>query len=66
MYNYQNRTIVQERDVKTMEKKQDLINRIEKLTDKQFELLISLFSQQEQESVRVSPTEHPSFSQPSV
>ena len=66
MYNYQNRTIVQERDVKTMEKKQDLINRIEKLTDKQFELLISLFSQHEQETVRVSPPEHPSFSQPSV
>ena len=66
MYNYRNRTIVQERDVKTMEKKQDLISRIEKLTDKQFELLISLFSQQEQESVRVSQFEHPSFSQPSI
>ena len=30
-----------------MNKRQDLINRIEKLTDKQFELLINLFSQQE-------------------
>ena len=66
MYNYRNRTIVQERDVKTMEKKQELINRIEKLTDKQFELLISLFSQQEQESVRVSRFEHPTSSQSSV
>ena len=67
MYNYRNRTIVlKERDVKTMEKKQELINRIEKLTDKQFELLISLYSQQEQESVRVSQFEHPSYFQPSV
>ena len=66
MYNYRNRTIVQERDVKTMEKKQDLISRIEKLTDKQFELLIYLYSQQEHESVRVSQFEHPSYSQPSV
>lgn len=66
MYNYRNRTVVQERDVKSMEKKQDLINRIEKLTDKQFELLIHLYSQQEQESVRVSQFEHPSYSQPSV
>ena len=49
-----------------MEKKQDLINRIEKLTDEQFELLIYLYSQQEQESVRVSQFEHPSFSQPSI
>ena len=43
---------------KQMKKKQDLINRIEKLTDKQFELLINLFSQQEQESVPVSQSEH--------
>ena len=46
-----------------MNKRQDIINRIEKLTDKQFELLIHLFSQQEQESARVSQFEHPSFSQ---
>ena len=50
---------------KQMKKKQDLINRIEKLTDKQFEMLINLFSQQEQESVRVSRFEHPSYSQSS-
>ena len=48
-----------------MEKKQDLINRIEKLTDEQFELLIYLYSQQEQESVRVSQFEHRSYSEPS-
>ena len=48
-----------------MMKKQDLINRIEKLTDEQFELLITLFAQQEQESVQVSQFEHPSSSQSS-
>ena len=48
-----------------MNKKQDLINRIEKLTDEQFELLINLFSQQERESVQVSRFEHPSFPQSS-
>lgn len=41
-----------------MTKKQDLINRIEKLTDKQFELLISLFNQEEQEIVQSSKSFH--------
>ena len=36
-----------------MNKKEELIDRIEKLTAEQFELLISLHSQQEQEFVRV-------------
>ena len=54
------------KECKTMDKKQDLIERIEKLTDKQFELLISLFSQQEQESVRVGQVEHQSFLQSSL
>ena len=48
-----------------MKKKQDLINRIEALTDKQFELLMHLWSQQEQASERVSPPEHPSYPQSS-
>ena len=34
-----------------MNKKQEIIERIEKLTDEQFEMLISLFAQQEQNSV---------------
>ena len=62
----QTRTLVlQERNVLTMNKRQDLINRIEKLTDKQFELLINLFSQQEPESVPVSQPEHRSSFQSS-
>lgn len=48
-----------------MNKRQDLINQIEKLTDKQFELLIALFAEQEQESVRVSQSEHRSSLEPS-
>ena len=62
--NYRKYNHSKERDVIQM-KKQDLINRIERLTDKQFELLIALYSQREQESVRVSQFEHPSSSQPS-
>ena len=43
-----------------------IIERIEKLTDEQFELLITLYSQQERESVPISPVEHPSFLRPSL
>jgi len=50
---------------KQMNHKQDLINRIEKLTDKQFDLLINLFSQQEQEFVQDVQFEHLTFSQSS-
>jgi hypothetical protein len=64
MYNLKIRTR-QERDVITMNKKQELIERIEKLTDKQFELLINLFAQQELKSVRVAQSERRSFFQPS-
>lgn len=49
----------------TMNKKQDLINRIEKLTDRQIELLIHLFSQQEQESAQASQSESQTSSQSS-
>ena len=47
------------------QRKQDLINRIEKLTDEQFKLLITLYSQQEQESVQVVQFEHPTLIQSS-
>ena len=67
MYNYQKleQLFYKKGMYKPMTKKQDIINRIEKLTDKQFELLINLFSQQEQESVQVVQVEHPSFLQSS-
>jgi hypothetical protein len=48
-----------------MKHKQDLINRIEKLTDEQFDLLINLLSQQEQEFVQDVQFEHLTFSQSS-
>jgi hypothetical protein len=47
-----------------MNKKEELIKRIENLTPKQFEMLISLYSQREQESVQVSQPEHPTFLRP--
>ena len=52
------------KDCETMNKKEELIKRIEKLTPEQFELLITLFAQQEQESVRVSQSDHQTFLQP--
>ena len=54
----------EERIVKHMNKKQEIIKRIEKLTPEQFELLIGLYSQQEQESVQVSQSDHPTFLRP--
>lgn len=48
----------------TMNKKQELIERIEKLTDEQFEMLITLFSQQEQGFVQVDQSECQTFLQP--
>ena len=47
-----------------MNKKQEIIDRIEKLTDQQFELLITLYAQQEQEFVQVAQFEPPTFPQP--
>ena len=56
-----------ERNFATMtERKQNLIERIEKLSEEQFELLIALYSQQEQESVPIFQAELPSFLQPSL
>ena len=47
-----------------MNKKQELIERIEKLSDEQFELLIALYSQQELKSVPTVPIERQTFPQP--
>ena len=49
-----------------MDKKQNLIERIEKLTPEQFELLIALYSQQEQEFALTFQSEPQSFLQPSL
>ena len=49
-----------------MSKKEEIINRIAALTDKQFEMLIALYSQQGQEFVQDGQSEHPSFLQPSA
>ena len=49
-----------ERDA-TMNKKEEIINRIEKLTEEQFELFIYLYSQQEQESAPTSQVENQTF-----
>lgn len=48
----------------TMTKKQELIERIQNLTPEQFEKLIALYSQQEQEFAQASQVENPSLPQP--
>ena len=57
-------TSVLRKDCEIMSKKEEVINRIEKLTDKQFELLINLFFQQEQEFVRADQSDRQTFVQP--
>ena len=54
------------KECKQMNKKEELIDRIEKLTAEQFELLIALYAQQEQEFVRVAPAERQTFLELSV
>ena len=49
-----------------MNKKEELIERINNLSPEQFELLISLYSLQEQESVQAVPVGNPSFFQHAV
>ena len=49
------------KECEIMNKKQELINRIEKLTPEQFEKLLTLFSQQEQESAPTVPIGNPSY-----
>lgn len=56
-----NGTDVRRKDCETMNKKENLIERINNLTAEQFNLLISLYSQPDQESVQVVQVEHPSF-----
>ena len=57
---------VHRKECKPMDKKQNLIERIEKLTPEQFELLIALYSQQEQESAQVFQSEPQTFLQLSL
>ena len=55
-----------ERICEMMNKRKELIERIEKLTEEQFELLINLWIQQERESVPVSQSDHQTYLQPSA
>ena len=50
----------------TMNKKHELIERINKLTDEQFEQLIHLYFREEQESVQDAPADHQTFLQSSA
>lgn len=68
-YNYHNNranVCSLRKECQTMDKKQELIQRIENLTDEQFELLIALYFQQEQEFVPDAQFEPPTFLQPSL
>lgn len=49
-----------------MNKLQAIIERIENLTEEQFELLLTLFSQQEQESAQADQVGLPSSFQPAI
>lgn len=60
------RTHVLLKGMYTMNKKDELIERINMLTDEQFEKLILLYSQQEQEFVQVAQVDHQTFLQPSA
>ena len=57
---------VHRKECAEMDKRQELIKRIEKLTPEQFDLLITLYSRQEQESVQVSQVEPQTFLQLSL
>lgn len=60
------RTHVLLKGMYTMNKKDELIERINMLTDEQFEKLILLYSQQEQESVQAAQVDRQTFLQPSA
>ena len=49
-----------------MSKTETLLNRIENLTEEQFEQLVNLWLQQDPESVQVLPADHQTFLQPSA
>jgi hypothetical protein len=59
-------TDVRRKDCEIMNKREELIGRIEKLTDEQFKLLINLWIQQERESVPISQSDHQTSLQPSA
>lgn len=54
------------KDCEIMSKTEILLNRIENLTDEQFELLVTLWIQQEQEFAQVLPTDPQTYLQPSA
>lgn len=60
------RTHVLLKGMYTMNKKDELIERINMLNDEQIEKLILLYSQQEQESVQAAQVDHQTFLQPSA
>ena len=60
------RTLVLMKGMFLMNKKDELIERINMLNDEQFEMLILLYSQQEQESVQGAPVDLQTFLQPSA
>ena len=60
------RTHVLMKGMYTMNKKDELIERINMLTDEQFEKLILLYSQQEQESVQDAQVDRQTFLQSSA
>ena len=68
IYNCRNkRTYVRKKGMcEPMNKKEELIDRIKNLSPEQFEMLITLYSQQEQESVPVFQAEPQTFPQPSL
>lgn len=55
-----------ERICETMNKVEELIERINQLTPEQFEELIALWTQQEQESVPIVPADRQTLLQPSA
>lgn len=60
------RTHVLLKGMYTMNKKDELIERINMLNDEQIEKLILLYSQQEQESVQAAQVDRQTFLQPSA
>lgn len=57
---------VKRKDVEYMDKRKEIIERIELLTDEQFEALIVLWSQQEQEFALSGQAEHQTSPQPAL
>ena len=62
----ENICLTEERNCETMSKKENLLKRIEQLTEKQFEMLIYLYFQQEREFAQVVQSDHQTFLEPSA